>query len=121
MRTRLIQAFVGTNIGLVYWSAFNMVSSTKEPWDGTYYWSVAYPGSIAISAVLSLVFRRGAWVTGLSLTFAQFPIMVVNTAIGTSWFFGLALLGLLSLPLVLAAQMLSFRKRAIDSVGRDPR
>lgn len=121
MRTRLIQAFVGTTIGLVYWSAFSMISSTKEPWDGTYYWWVAYPGSIAISAALSLVFRRGAWVTGLSLTFAQFPIVVVNTAIGTSSLFGLALLGVLSLPLVLAAQILSVRKRAIDNVGRGPR
>lgn len=103
------QAVFAATIGLVYWSAFSAIVGTNEPWDGAYYWSAAYPGSIVVAIVLGLVWRRRAWITGLSLTFAQLPIILVNTGFNPIVFFGVALLTLLSLPVILAAAITSMR------------
>ena len=106
MLAALQQALITTLIGLVYWTVFSVIVATKEPWDGAFYWSVAYPGSIVIATVLGSVFRRRAWITGFSLTFAQLPIMMVNTGIGPLTLFGVAILGILSIPVTLAAVMI---------------
>jgi hypothetical protein len=105
------QALTGLLIGLVYWSAFSAIFATNEPWDGPYYWSAAYPGSMVIAVALGLVWRQRAWITGLSLTFAQLPIILVNTGLSPLVFFGVALLAFLSVPVILAAAMTSMRAR----------
>ena len=108
------QALISSLIGLAYWSAFSILFSAKEPWDGLYYWSAAYPVSLIISAALGFVFQRRAWITGLSLTFAQFPIIALNTGIGPLSLVAMAFLGVLSVPLIIAASMGSagpFRQR----------
>lgn len=107
MTAGLKHALVGILIGIVYWSAFSALVATNEPWDGAYYWSAAYPGSMILAIALGFVFRRRAWITGLSLTFAQLPIMLANTGIGSLVVFAVVLLGILSIPLILAAAMTS--------------
>ena len=82
MVARWQQALIATSIGLLYWTAYSMIVATDEPWDGLHYWSVAYPGSMVIAAVTGFVFRRRAWITGLSLTFAQLPIILIHSSIG---------------------------------------
>lgn len=104
------QASIATAVGLIYWTSFSGIVTAKEPWDGPYYWSVAYPASIAMALALGLVFRRRAWITGPGLTFAQLPIIVANTGIGLFLVFAAALLALLSVPLILAAKLTSMRR-----------
>lgn len=103
------QALIGLLIGLVYWSAYSAIVATNEPWDGPNYWSAAYPGSMVIAVALGFVWRRRAWITGLSLTYAQLPIMLVNTGLNQLAFFGVAILTLLSIPVILVAAMTSMR------------
>lgn len=110
MTARSKQALVGISVGILYWSAFSALVATKEPWDGLHYWSAAYPGSIVLAIALGFVFRRHAWITGLTLTFAQLPIIVANTGIGPFAFFAVALLAILSMPLILAAATTSMRR-----------
>ena len=110
MIAKFKQALVGALIGIVYWSAFSAVVATNEPWDGAYYWSAAYPGSMVIAVALGFVWRRRAWITGLSLTFAQLPIMLANTGIGPLAVFAVVLLSILSIPLILAAATTSMRR-----------
>ena len=105
-----VQVLTGALIGLVYWSAFSAISGTDEPWDGLHYWSAAYPGSLVIALALGFVFRRRAWITGLTLTFAQFPIMMANTGIEPPALFAVALLAVLSTPVILAAAATSMRQ-----------
>ena len=112
VRSGLRQALIAVSVGLVYWTAFSAIVATKEPWDGPFYWSAAYPGSIAIALVLGFVFRRRAWITGISLTFAQLPIIAVNTSVGPLALVGVAFLAVLSLPVILAAAMTSKRRRS---------
>lgn len=107
----LQQALIGTLVGLVYWSGFSAIVATKEPWDGAYYWSVAYPGSAAVALLLGFAFRRRAWVTGLSLTFAQLPIMIASMGVGPLTPIAAAFLAVLSGPVILAAALTSMRTR----------
>ncbi len=116
MLAELKQAMAGLSIGLVYWSTFSALVATNEPWDGRYYWSAAYPGSMVIAVALGLVWRRRGWITGLSLTFAQLPIILVNTGVGPLAFFGVAILAILSVPVILAAAMTSMRGRSTAKI-----
>ncbi len=109
LRRRWQQVLIAAAVGLVYWASFSAISGTNEPWDGQHYWSAAYPGSMVLAVALGFVFRRHAWITGLTLTFTQLPIMVANTGIGPFTFFAVVLLAVLSMPLILAAATTSMR------------
>lgn len=111
------QALAASLIGLVYWSSYRAIASVYEPWDGPDYWSVAYPGSMVIAFGLGLLWRRRAWITGLCLTFAQLPIILVNTGFNRLAFFGVALLTLLSIPVILTAALTSMRARLPVKAG----
>ena len=110
------QALTGTVFGLVYWLGFSLVVAAKEPWDGAFYWSVAYPGSALLAVALGFAFRRRAWLTGLSLTFAQLPIIILSTGIGMLTLVGVAFLAVLTGPVILAAAMTS-RRQQVAGIG----
>lgn len=110
VRSSWKQAGVVTIVGLFYWSSVSAIAGTKEPWDAPAYWSAAYPISMVLAVALGFAFRRRAWITGLALTFAQLPIMLANTGIGPLAFFAVALLAILSVPVVLAAATTSMHR-----------
>ena len=89
--------------GVTYWTLTAAVSGVREPWDHPSYWSVTYPLSIVLSAVLGYVFPYRAWRWALVLTFMQLVVIIL----GGSGFgllpLGVVLLGILSLPGVAAA------------------
>lgn len=103
MRSWLTQALATLIGGLVYWQIVVLASSAREPWDASGYWTVLYPLAILICAGLGYAFRRRAWLTGGLFVFAQLPVMVVHAGTGPLIWAGLLLLGLLSIPAVLAA------------------
>jgi hypothetical protein len=105
------QALTGTVFGLIYWLGFSLIVAAEEPWDGAFYWSVAYPGSMLLAVALGFVFRRCAWVTGLSITFAQLPIIILSTGIGPPTLIAVVFLTMLSGPIILAAALTSLRTR----------
>ena len=111
MMARWQQALITTVIGLLYWMAYSTIVATEEPWDGLHYWSVAYPGSMVIAAVIGLVFRRRAWITGLSLTFAQLPIILIHSSIGPFALVAVAFLTVLAIPMIFAASLPSIWAR----------
>jgi hypothetical protein len=91
--------------GMVLWTLTAAIGGRTEPWDTHGYWSVAYPLSIALSAVLGYVFPIRAWRWGLLLTFMQAGVMIIGGAGLGMLPIGLALLGILSLPAVAAASL----------------
>jgi hypothetical protein len=103
-RLRRSQHFlIAATGGFVFWWAFSMMSAVEEPWDGLYYWSAAFPGSLLLSAAFGFAFRRDPIIAGVSVTFAQLPLIVVNAGFEGMVAAGAIFLGLLSIPAVLAA------------------
>jgi hypothetical protein len=109
--TEAQQALVGTVFGLIYWLGFSLMVAADEAWDGAFYWSVAYPGSMLLAVALGVVFRQRAWVTGLTLTFAQLPIIILSTGVGPTSLIAVVFLAILSGPVILAAALTSMRRR----------
>ena len=84
-----------------------MASGTNEPWDADRYWTLAYPFALAFCAALGFFWRGNSWgVTGL-FVFAQFPVMTMHVGISPMSLFGLAFVGPLSVPAMLAAWLAS--------------
>lgn len=85
---------------VLYWSFVCWVTGAKEPWDADTYWRVWYPASLCLSAVAGLMFKRRGWMAGAIVTFAQLPVMLMNTATGPLLAVGSMTLCLLAVPAV---------------------
>lgn len=89
--------------GTVLWTLTAAVGGRTEPWDTPGYWSVAYPLSIVLAGAMGYVFAERAWRWALALTFSQLIVMILGGSGLGLLPIGLALLGILSLPAVVAA------------------
>ncbi|GGK52824.1 hypothetical protein [Salinarimonas ramus] len=89
-------------LAIICWQMFCIAFDVREPWDAPAFWSVAYPASIAMSAVAGYLARSG-WIVGLVVTFAQLPIIVVSNGLDATNLFAVAILAALSLPPAVAA------------------
>ncbi|BBC70987.1 conserved hypothetical protein [Altererythrobacter sp. B11] len=84
--------------GAAYWFLVTKVTGAAEPWDAETYWSVWYPVSFILSALGGLLLKRRGWLAGMMLTFAQLPVMWLNTGSGPLWLIGIIMLCALALP-----------------------
>ena len=101
--------------GLALWSAIAWFGGRTEPWDAPAYWELGYPLSLALAGLFGVAFPARPWRWALVLTFAQLPVMLANGSGLSLLPLGLLLLGVLSLPLVLAAKMGAVVSRALSS------
>lgn len=92
---RPVAIFAG---GAAYWQLVSLGAGTGEPWDAGAYWTLWYPGSLALAALAGWASRGQGWVAGLLLTIAQLPVLWLNSGIGPYWLVGISLLGVLALP-----------------------
>ena len=93
-----VKAVVSLAVGVLYWYFVCQVSGAREPWDADAYWHLWYPLSFGLSAMTGLFFKRRGWMAGAILTFAQLPVMWLNTGTGPLWPVGLLTLCVLALP-----------------------
>jgi len=100
MNFRTIKVLTLLIVGSLYWQIAVQVTGASEPWDAPSYWSFWYPVSLGMSAVGGIVFRPGSWWVGLLLTFAQLPIMSLNSGIGSLMVVGILFLAALAIPAV---------------------
>jgi len=91
--------------GAAYWTLAAAIAGEREPWDDPSYWSIAYPLSIVLAAVLGYVFPHRPWRWALVLTFMQAVVMILGGSGLGLLPIGLVLLGILSLPAIAAAVM----------------
>lgn len=103
MTVRSIKLLSLLLVSLLYWQVVSHVSGASEPWDADGYWQIWYPGSLLLSALSGFVFGRRGWLAGVIVTFAQFPVMWVNTGIGALWIVGAMMLCILALPSIAVA------------------
>ena len=100
MTARSIQPLALLLVSLLYWQLVSQFSGAKEPWDADGYWRIWYPGSLALSALAGCVLRRRSWLAGVIVTFAQLPVMWVNTGFGGLLMVGATILCILAVPAV---------------------
>jgi hypothetical protein len=85
-------------LGLGYWQIICLLAGVREPWDAPAYWIVAYPFSLILSGVASVLMGRQGRFAGLVLTLAQFPILIAHAELDPMILFSLLLILLLSIP-----------------------
>ena len=100
MTARLIQPLALLLVSLLYWQLVSQFSGAKEPWDADGYWLIWYPGSLALSALSGFLLGRRGWLAGMIVTFAQLPVMWVNTGFGGLLMVGATILCIVAVPAV---------------------
>lgn len=100
MRKWFGQALIILAVGSVYWQLFAEMTGASEPWDAPAYWTLAYQGSLILSGIAGFFLRRGGWLAGVLLTFAQLPVIWINNEAGPLWAMGLLFLCVLAVPAV---------------------
>ena len=105
MKLRMVQVFVLAVVSVLYWLLVSRVSGAKEPWDAAGYWLIWYPGSLLLSACGGFAFGNRGWSAGAIVTFAQLPVMWVNTGLGGLLIVGVAFLAVLAVPAVILSAL----------------
>ena len=99
--------------GALLWAVGSAVSDRREAWDSGTYWTIFYPAAITASAILAYLFPERPWRWCLALFAAQFVTMVVLAReIGSLAPLGLVLFGILALPAIGAAKLVSGMTRS---------
>lgn len=102
MGNRGRNALIGLIAGLPFWAATAIMSDVREPWDAPGY-GFTYLIGLAICMLLGALLGRGAAWAGAAFVFAQFPVMLAMSGIGSLIVAGLFLLSVMSIPGALAA------------------
>lgn len=98
MSKHLIQAIAVVAVGCLYWQVICMMAGVEEPWDADAYWIAWYPVSLALSALAGWAARGRGWVASVLFTFAQLPVLGLNTGVGSLWPVGLLFVCVLAVP-----------------------
>lgn len=102
--------------GAALWLAAAVISGSREAWDSSLYWIVAYPLSIGLAAVLGYRFPERAWRWGLAVMLAQAVTLAVTAASFGLLPLGLVLFAVLAMPAVaLAGLAAKIRRRTQDA------
>ncbi|QDA36808.1 hypothetical protein E4191_22270 (plasmid) [Paracoccus liaowanqingii] len=101
---------------MCFWLVVSIVAGTPEPWDAESYWTVAYPISGLLAAIIGFRSEHRGWLVGIILTQAQFPVMLTLAGLGPMSAFGLALLAALAIPVTIVSAAASWigRRRRQD-------
>lgn len=98
--------------GAVLWVVAAKVSGRREAWDADIYWTTAYPIGIVVSAAAAFLWpSRRAWQFGLTLMLAQAVTLAVTARSFGLLPLGMILFGVLSIPLMATAALVSRWRR----------
>ena len=92
-------------LAVAYWQLVSTLTGAPEPWDARAYWTLAYPASVALSAIAGRFLGKRAWLAGIVVTFAQLPVMWLNNGSGPLWAVGLLFLMMLAIPCALVSAL----------------
>lgn len=105
MTTRPLTLILLFLLGVLFWLGVGRIEGVGEPWDGDWYWVLWYPLSLLLAAGAGFVVGRRGWLAGAILTFAQLPVMWLNTGGGALMIVGLLFLAVLAIPPVIVAAL----------------
>lgn len=90
---------------LALWTATSALSGRREPWDWAGYWTISYPIALLLAGALGSLFPQRPWRWALVVIFSQLIVMLVGGSGLGLLPLGLILLGVLSLPAIVAAKL----------------
>jgi hypothetical protein len=98
-RRIMVPAGIAFAFGFAMWMIASIASGRKEPWDAPFYWSMLYPGAIALCAVLGWFWPRRSWLWALVLFEAQIVAATVRSGeVGNLWPLAMMLFAFMALP-----------------------
>jgi len=89
--------------GLGYWAAVSAAAGGIEPWDAPAFETVAFPGALALSALLGALAPSRAWAWGGIVMMAQVPVVIVIAGPGPLVIAGLLYAAVLAVPAALVS------------------
>ncbi|WP_157745197.1 hypothetical protein [Luteimonas chenhongjianii] len=89
--------------GLGYWAMVSAASGGVEPWDAPVFWTMAFPGALALSAALGAIAPSRAWLWGAIVMLAQVPVVVSVAGASALMIAGLLYASVLAVPAALVA------------------
>ena len=95
-------------VGTCFWLVVCGLVGTPEPWDAESYWTIVYPVSVLLAAIIGFRSDRRGWLVGIVLTLTQFPVMLALAGNGPMSAFGLALLAALAIPVTIVSAAASW-------------
>lgn len=84
--------------GLAYWALVSAMSGGVEPWDAPAFWTIAFPGALALSALLGALAPMRAWAWGAIVMLAQVPVVIALAGAGPLLIVGLLYAAVLAVP-----------------------
>ena len=111
-----ISLVIAAIVGVLVWRVTSTFSGIEEAWDAPVYWSVGYPFLAVVCFVLGWFARRRAWAFGLIAMVAQSLPMLVPLPDDLSLYpLGLVMLGIVSIPLMIAGLLGSKAKQTFGN------
>lgn len=98
-----VAAALAALTGLAYWAMVAAVSGGAEPWDAPRFWTVAFPGALALSGLLGAVAPTRAWAWGAIVMLAQVPVVVAVSGASPLLIAGLLYAVALAVPAALVS------------------
>ncbi len=98
MRALLMKLLALVLASGLYWQLVCEVTGAQEPWDSDGYWTLWYPISLALAAVVGYFLSSHGWLAGVIITFSQLPVMWINAGTGPLLAAGLLFLCILAVP-----------------------
>lgn len=90
---------------LLLWIATAAISGRAEPWDAGFYWILSYPLALVLAGVLGYHHPQRPWRWALVVIYSQMIIMLFSGGSFGLLPLGLIMLGVLSLPAIVAAKL----------------
>ena len=99
-----------TLLGLALWSLASLLTTRREPWDGSLYWVLVYPASLVACAALAYRAPQQPVLMSLVLFESQFLAQGVRAGDpGNLWPLGMVLFAVIAVPGIIAATVAARR------------
>lgn len=95
-------------IGVLTWGTISTISSRREAWDSSLYFSIGMPIVCAASAMLGFLEPQKVWRWGVAPLLGQFLWMLGTQGPGNLLPLGIIVFGVLSVPPIITAKIGAF-------------
>jgi hypothetical protein len=104
----LAPTLIAIAIGMVLWFMAALFIESREPWDDSAYWLIAYPLALLGSAFLGYSYPDRPWRWALLIFMAQVIAMWIQGGeVGNLWPLTLVAISIIALPAVFVAKFAS--------------
>jgi hypothetical protein len=99
---------------LSYWAVVSAITGAGEPWDLASYWTIIYPGALAVSVILGTTQKGSLWYAGAVVMLSQIPVVLVVSDASPLLGVGIIYAALLSIPAITLSWLVSKIARGLD-------